>query len=129
MVDENKDLYTQIEEVLEQEKQGNTVKDENKQALIQQLKEMADQSNDFDPDKLESIIALTSSMKSNPLAEAVLQRATEQKNKISTPPTDENDDRFSDTPKLSEKAPIITQPSYNVYKEYVSLREKDENWR
>ena len=126
MVDENKDLYTQIEEVLEQEKQGNTVKDENKQALIQQLKEMADQSNDFDPDKLESIIALTSSMKSNPLAEAVLQRATEQKNKISTPPTDENDDRFSDTPKLSEKAPIITQPSYNVYKEYVSLREKDE---
>ncbi len=79
--DKNKELYENIEAILQKEKADTPVKDEEKAAVLAQLNEMANSSMDFDPDRLESIEAFAASFENNANAEAILKKVAEQKAK------------------------------------------------
>ena len=116
---ENIDVYSEMDKVLNDEKNNVSVPDEKKEALLKQLQELADQGNDFDPDRLEGIITLASGNTSD-IAKSVLLRATEQKNNLNV--ANEGADMEApigrDMSLLDKDVEIINQPSYNVRHEY-----------
>lgn len=120
---ENTDLYSEIDNVVNDEKNNVPVPDERKEALLKRLQELADQGNDFDPDRLEGIIALASGNTSD-IAKSVLQRATEQKQKIDA----SNSGAEQEAPQslYDNEVDTISQPSYNVRKEYERLSAKKD---
>ena len=79
--DKTKELYENIEAILQKEKADTPAKDEEKAAVLAQLNEMANSSMDFDPDRLESIEAFAASFENNANAEAILKKVAEQKAK------------------------------------------------
>lgn len=124
---ENIDVYSEMDKVLNDEKNNVSVPDEKKEALLKQLQELADQGNDFDPDRLEGIITLASGNTSD-IAKSVLLRATEQKNKLNV--ANEGADMEApigkDMSLLDKDVEIINQPSYNIRKEYERLSAKED---
>ena len=129
--DKNKELYNHINTALQQEKEQKPISDEQKEAIMRRLNELAESSADFDPDNLDNIIAFASNYGHNNSAEAVLRKAQEQKAKI------DQDNSSAEELKNSQKQPkespnlsaqfrgdisVISLPSYNVYKHYTELK-------
>lgn len=132
---ENNDVYKDMENIAAKEKQGEKVADADKEVLLGRLKELADSSNDFDPKELENILAFASSFSDSPAAEAVIRKAQEQQKKQtaeaeSNSPAQENISEKEQKPQekslVDNDIDLISQPSYNVLKEYEQLKGKEE---
>ena len=123
---DNKDLYLEMDNIIQAEQNNGSVGDERKEAVLKRLQELADQGNDFDPDRLDGIIALASGNTSD-IAKSVLQRATEQKNNLSAQNDEANNtsSQTQDESLLDRDVNILCQPSYNVRKEYERLSAKE----
>lgn len=132
---ENNDVYKDMENIAAREKQGEKVAVADKEALLGRLKELADSSNDFDPKELENILAFASSFSNSPAAEAVIRKAQEQQKK-QTAEAETHTQEQEITPDVEQKPlekslvdddiDLISQPSYNVLKEYEKLSAKAE---
>lgn len=130
--DNNQELYEKLDVVLEAEKNNTVVTDEEKEAVLRQLNELANSSNDFDPERLDSIIAFAQSYGNNAAAEAVLRKATEQKTAAeqneqndNTPPQPQPQNQTILSAQFRNDIPLISQSSYNVYKAYTELKSKE----
>lgn len=129
--DKNKELYNDINTALQQEKEQKPISDEQKEAIMRQLNELAESSSDFDPDNLDNIIAFASNYGHNNNAEAILRKAQEQKAKIDQDNLQAEKEKApleqpKESPTLSAQfrgdISVISQPSYNVYKHYTELK-------
>lgn len=129
--DKNKELYNDINTALQQEKEQKPISDEQKEAIMRQLNELAESSSDFDPDNLDNIIAFASNYGHNNNAEAILRKAQEQKAKIDQDNLQAEKEKTpleqpKESPTLSAQfrgdISVISQPSYNVYKHYTELK-------
>ena len=129
--DKNKELYNDINTALQQEKEQKPISDEQKEAIMRQLNELAESSADFDPDNLDNIIAFASNYGHNNNAEAILRKAQEQKAKIDQDNLQAEKEKTpleqpKESPTLSAQfrgdISVISQPSYNVYKHYTELK-------
>lgn len=130
MVDtaDNKELYDDIAAIQAKEKANTPVSDEEKAAVLARLNEMANSSADFDPDRLESIEAFAASFGNNSNAEAILKRIAEQKAKAEANSAQQQDNTANQPNEQTaeeKKIDIANEPSYNVYKEYESLKGKE----
>ena len=144
--DKTKELYENIEAILQKEKAKTPVKDEEKTAVLAQLNEMANSSMDFDPDRLESIEAFAASFGNNANAEAILKKVAEQKAKAGeNTQTNDNgkapaqDEKQTPAPN-GNQAPAqqaaqfdlaarnidpANVPSYTLYKYYTATKNKE----
>ena len=115
---DNKELYDNIAAIQAKEEANTPVTDEEKNALLAKLDEIANSSADFDPDRLESLEAFAASFGShNSNAERILRKISEQKAKANADSAQQQDDE--------KKIDIANEPSYNVYKEYQRLKSKE----
>src|SRR5574344_419647 len=93
MENTDNEIYAKIREITDLEKNGKQVDTAQKDAVLLELQQFADKSNDFDVDNLDNIIAFAQSYSGNSNAEAILNKANEQKKKIEAEnavPSDEN---------------------------------------
>ncbi len=111
----NDSTYADIERIVTAEKSGKPATDEQKQGALQKLKDLADRSDSFDPEQLDSIIAFAQMHDNNGMAESILKRAQDQKNALNNVSANIYDD----------KVPVECQPSYNVFKEHERLIGKE----
>lgn len=142
--DKTKELYENIEAILQKEKADTPAKDEEKAAVLAQLNEMANSSMDFDPDRLESIEAFAASFENNANAEAILKKVAEQKAKtgenIQTNDdrkTSVQDEKQTPAPNRNQPQPAgrialaeqnidpANVPSYTLYKYYTAIKNKE----
>lgn len=125
--DNNKELYADLAAVLQKEKQNQPVSDEQKEQILRKLNEMANTSMDFDADNLDNIIAFAQNYGNNDMAEKILHKAQEQKNKIEQDGTNTVENSHPDNlaSQFRKDIEIINQPSYNVYRQYSALKNKE----
>lgn len=128
--DKNKELYDNIDMALQQKKEQKPISDEQKEAILQQLNELANSTADFDPDRLDSIIAFASDYGHNNSAEAILKKAQEQKAKIDLENSQAEEEKApqeqsKESPTAAEfrkDVSVISQASYDVYQRYTALK-------
>jgi len=110
-----------------------TVYNSNAAEIDRQMSWFLDTQSDFTPDELEKIGAFAMFHGSSKFADSVLKKVQDRQNKITTSEnlnTENNEKANSPEPAghslLDSEIPLINQPSYNVLKEYQSLKNTPE---